>query len=88
MMLPTFGIVRQMKLVGEHPDHIAIRQRTEARLQALKASGRLTEDKSNESTTSRDCRSAYNNERNTTLAERCGSIGSYWHATDWFDSCK
>lgn len=40
----TFDRVHTMIRIGQHPDHRAIRERTEARLAALKASGNLTED--------------------------------------------
>lgn len=40
-----FGSVRHMKLVGQDPRHADLRYRNEARLKALKASGKLYEDK-------------------------------------------
>jgi hypothetical protein len=40
----TFDRVHLMVKIGQHPDHRAIRERTESRLAALKASGNLTED--------------------------------------------
>lgn len=45
-----FGAVRQMKLVGEDPQHKALRARNEARLAALKKANRLTEDRNVKST--------------------------------------
>jgi hypothetical protein len=41
----TFGRIRMMIEIGKHPDHRAIRERTEARFAALKASGNLIEDR-------------------------------------------
>ena len=41
----TFGVVHWMIQLGNHPDHRAIRERTEQRFAALKASGNLTEDR-------------------------------------------
>ena len=41
----TFDVVHQMIRIGNHPDHKAIRERTESRFAALKASGKLTEDR-------------------------------------------
>lgn len=54
LQLPTWGIVRDMKVVCDNPDHRAMRERNEIRLQALKDSGRLYEakDKQNERTSS------------------------------------
>lgn len=41
----TFDRIRMMIEIGKHPDHVRIRERTEARFAALKASGNLTEDR-------------------------------------------
>lgn len=71
------GAIRHMKLIGTDPDHKALRHRNEARLEALKAAHRLYEDKNHESVASRDFRSEYNNQRNSTFAERCASSGRW-----------
>jgi hypothetical protein len=40
----TFGVIRTCKQIGLHPTHQELRARNEARLEAIKKSGRLTED--------------------------------------------
>jgi len=44
LKLPLLGAIRHMKLIGDHHDHKALRQRNEQRLAALKAGHRLTEE--------------------------------------------
>jgi len=44
---PVFDIVRHMVRIGQHPEHKALRERTEARLAALKQSGKLYEERKN-----------------------------------------
>lgn len=48
-----FGAIRHMKLVGEDPQHRALRYRNEQRLAALKAANRLYEVKSEQPTSAR-----------------------------------
>jgi hypothetical protein len=49
----TFGIIRTCKQIGLHPDHQQLRARNEARLEALKKSGSLTENHSTNSEANR-----------------------------------
>jgi len=69
----VFGATAHMVRIGQSDEHTALRTRNEARLAAMKAAGRLTEDRHEQSASdelSARYRDYYRSLRNTTEAER------------------